>query len=77
MSYLGWLSWCNSYSFFMKYCKDSMNTINDYYMTNIKSEKNKKKSVITLKIYNESFKKNRLYWEQFNLERKSIHQKGK
>lgn len=77
MSYLGWLSWCNSYSFFMKYCKDCMDTINDYYMTNIKSEKNKKKSVITLKIYNESFKKNRLCWEQFNLERKSIHKKGR
>lgn len=68
ISYMGWLSWCNSYKFFMKYCINSLSYINQYYRKFIKgnSKKKRRKQIVInkslfMKNYNHHVGKYKLY----------------
>ena len=77
VSYLGWLTWCNSYDFFMKYCKDNMPIINKYYKDKVKSKKKKQdKNVVSMSLYLKNCKKHQIHYKPKEWHRDIIHKRG-
>lgn len=78
VSYIGWLTWCNSYNFFIKYCKDTMPLINQYYRDKIKSKSSKKnkRSVVSMSLYLKNCLKHKIYYNIVPFHRNKIHKGG-
>lgn len=79
VSYVGWLTWCNSYTFFMKYCKNVIPMINSYYLEKVKSKTHhhKKKKVVSLSLYLKNCKKHQIHYKLIPSNRPNIHKRRK